>query len=112
LTAAVVVLVSEAAKRIDRLGALVAALPLVTVLTLIWLRAEKQPETKIANYAWYTFWYVLPTLPMFLLFPWLGSSTGSASGSHSSHASGSRRCGSRAWRPRCAASESTPGCEH
>jgi F0F1-type ATP synthase assembly protein I len=71
LTAAVVVLVSEAAKRSDRLGAMVAALPLVTFLTLIWLHAEKQPETKIANHAWYTFWYVLPTLPMFLLFPWL-----------------------------------------
>jgi uncharacterized membrane protein len=32
---------------------------------------EKQPSEKIANHAWYTFWYVLPTLPMFLLFPML-----------------------------------------
>lgn len=69
LTAAVVVLVSELAKRSDKLGALVAALPLVTVLTLIWLYVEKQPQAKVANHAWYTFWYVLPTLPMFLLFP-------------------------------------------
>jgi F0F1-type ATP synthase assembly protein I len=69
LTAAVVVAVSEAAKRSDRLGGLIAALPMVTVLTLIWLQVEKQPEAKIANHAWYTFWYVLPTLPMFLLFP-------------------------------------------
>ena len=69
LTAAVVVLVSELAKRSDRLGGLVAALPLVTVLTLIWLHIEQQPPEKIANHAWYTFWYVLPTLPMFLLFP-------------------------------------------
>lgn len=71
ITAAVVVLVSELAKRSDKLGALVAALPLVTVLTLIWLYLENQPTTKIANHAWYTFWYVIPTLPMFLLFPWL-----------------------------------------
>lgn len=69
LTAAVVVLVSEAAKRSDRLGGLIAALPLVTVLALIWLYLEKQPQQKIANHAWYTFWYVLPTLPMFLAFP-------------------------------------------
>jgi F0F1-type ATP synthase assembly protein I len=69
LTAAMVVLVSEAAKRSDKLGGLIAALPLVTVLTLIWLYVEKQPAEKIANHAWYTFWYVLPTLPMFLLFP-------------------------------------------
>ena len=69
LTAAVVVLVSEVAKRSDKLGALVAALPLVTLLTLVWLYIEKQPLEKIANNAWYTFWYVVPTLPMFLVFP-------------------------------------------
>ena len=71
ITAAVVVLVSEVAKRSDRLGGLLAALPLVTVLALIWLYVERQPQTKIANHAWYTFWYVVPTLPMFLAFPML-----------------------------------------
>lgn len=71
LTAAVVVLISEAAKRSDRLGGFVAALPLVTFLALIWLYVEKQPPSKISNHAWYTFWYVLPTLPMFLAFPLL-----------------------------------------
>ena len=70
-TAAVVVVVSEIAKRSDRLGGLVAALPLVTILALVWLRLENQPVEKIANHAWYTFWYVVPTLPMFLAFPWL-----------------------------------------
>lgn len=69
ITAGVVVLVSELAKRSDKLGGLVAALPLVTVLTLIWLYVEQQPVSKIANHAWYTFWYVIPTLPMFLAFP-------------------------------------------
>ncbi len=69
ITAALVVLISEIAKRSDRLGGLIAALPLVTVLTLIWLHIEQQPTARIANHAWYTFWYVLPTLPMFLLFP-------------------------------------------
>jgi hypothetical protein len=69
ITAAVVVLVSEVAKRSDRLGGLLAALPLVTVLALIWLHVERQPQVKIANHAWYTFWYVVPTLPMFLAFP-------------------------------------------
>lgn len=71
LTAAVVVLVSELAKRSDKLGGFVAALPLVTFLALIWLYVENQPQEKISNHAWYTFWYVVPTLPMFLLFPWL-----------------------------------------
>ena len=69
ITAAIVVAVSELAKRSDRLGALLASLPLVTLLALTWLYLEKQPMEKIANHAWYTFWYVLPTLPMFLVFP-------------------------------------------
>lgn len=71
ITAAVVVAVSEVAKRSDRLGALIASLPLVTLIALTWLYIEKQPAEKIANHAWYTFWYVVPTLPMFLAFPWL-----------------------------------------
>jgi hypothetical protein len=69
ITAALVVLISEVAKRSDKLGGLIAALPLVTVLTLVWLYLEQQPVARIANHAWYTFWYVIPTLPMFLLFP-------------------------------------------
>lgn len=71
ITAALVVIISELAKRSDRVGGLIAALPMVTVLTLIWLYVEQQPSEKIANHAWYTLWYVIPTLPMFAVFPWL-----------------------------------------
>ncbi len=71
VTAAIIVLVSEVAKRTDRVGALIAALPFVTIMVMIWLAVEKQGADKIANHAWYTFWFVLPTLPMFLLIPWL-----------------------------------------
>lgn len=69
ITAAVVVFVSELAKRNEKWGAIALALPLISVLTLIWLHLEKQPIAKITNYANYTFWYVIPTLPMFLAFP-------------------------------------------
>ena len=69
VTAVLVVLISELAKRSDKLGGFVAALPLVTLLTLAWLYVEGQPATKLATHAWYTFWYVVPTLPMFLAFP-------------------------------------------
>lgn len=71
VSAAVIVAVSEIARHSGRLGALLAALPLVTLMVLIWLHLEGQPASKLANHAWYTFWYVLPTLPMFALFPWL-----------------------------------------
>ena len=69
ISAVVLVLISELAKRSGRLGGLFAALPLVTVLALIWMHIEGQSHAKIATFSRYTFWYVLPTLPMFLLLP-------------------------------------------
>lgn len=71
VTALVVVVVSEFAKRSDKLGALIASLPQVTIMVMFWLYAEKQGTEKVANHAYYTFWYVIPTLPMFLVMPWL-----------------------------------------
>jgi uncharacterized membrane protein (GlpM family) len=70
ITAGLVVLISEVAKRSDRLGGLIAALPLVSLLTLFWMFFENQDQEKIANHAYFTFWYVMPTLPMFFIFPW------------------------------------------
>lgn len=74
ITAAIVVLVSEVAKRSDKVGALIAALPLVTTIAMVWMFVElngQEQTDKIGNHAWYTFWYVLPTLPMFLVIPWM-----------------------------------------
>ena len=56
ITAAIVVLVSEVAKRSDKMGGLIAALPIVSVLSLMWLYLENQPQSKFANHALYTFW--------------------------------------------------------
>lgn len=69
LTSGIIVLVSEVAKRYDRVSALIAPLPLVTILAMTWMYLEETPMEKISNHAYYTFWYVLPTLPMFLIFP-------------------------------------------
>ena len=71
ITAFIIVAVSEVAKRSDKLGALISSLPFVTVMVMIWLSLEKQGSQKIDNHAYYTFWYVIPTLPMFLVMPWL-----------------------------------------
>lgn len=71
ITSFVIVLVSEIAKRTDKLGALIASLPLVTIMVMIWLFIEKQGSEKIANHAYYTLWYVMPTLPMFAVMPLL-----------------------------------------
>ena len=72
LSALIIVLVSEAVKRNDKLGALLAALPLVSIITLFWVYYESDPalrEQKTSDHMWFIFWYVLPTMPMFLFFP-------------------------------------------
>lgn len=69
VTAAVIVAASELAKTSDKIGALVISLPLMTILTLVWLNVDGAGAAKVSNHAYYTFWYVLPTLPMFLAFP-------------------------------------------
>ena len=61
--------VSETAKRSPALGALIASLPLVSVLAMIWLWRDTGDSERIAAHAQSTFWYVLPSLPMFLVLP-------------------------------------------
>jgi len=60
---------STLAKRYPGFGALVASLPLVSVLGMIWLWGEKPDAENMAAHVGATFWYVLPSLPMFLLIP-------------------------------------------
>jgi len=60
---------STLAKRYPGVGALVASLPLVSVLGMIWLWGEKPDTANMANHVGATFWYILPSLPMFLLIP-------------------------------------------
>jgi hypothetical protein len=65
----VIAAVSEIAKRSPGFGALVASLPLVSVLGMMWLWHDKPDAETMAAHAGATFWYVLPSLPMFLLIP-------------------------------------------
>lgn len=69
LTAGIIMLISETVKRSEKMGALFTALPIITFSVLIWMYLEKEPMEKIGNYMGYLFWYVLPTLPMLLMFP-------------------------------------------
>ena len=62
---------STLARRYPGFGALIASLPLVSVLGMIWLWREKPDAANMAAHAQATFWYVLPSLPMFLLIPML-----------------------------------------
>ena len=71
ISGVIVAIVSEVAKRYPGFGALIASLPLVSVLGMIWLWHDKPDVPNMAAHVQATFWFVLPSLPMFLLMPWL-----------------------------------------
>ena len=69
LSGVIVMIVSEVSKRSPGLGALVVSLPLVSVLAMIWLWRDTGDAERLAAHSQATFWYVLPSLPMFLVLP-------------------------------------------
>ena len=77
LTAVIILIVTKLQLVSDRLSALLIALPLTSILAMIWMRHESKVSdkaariTSIADHAYYTFWFVLPTMPMFLVIPWM-----------------------------------------
>ena len=78
VSAGTIVTVTEIAKRNNYIAAIIHSLPLTSLLAFIWLFIEVQRKdgtdkasALIANHAFGTFWFVLPTLPMFLVLPWL-----------------------------------------
>lgn len=69
LSGIIVAAVSEIARRNPGWGGMIASLPLVSVLGMIWLWRDRPDTANMAAHAEATFWFVLPSLPMFLLIP-------------------------------------------
>lgn len=69
ISGVIVAAVSEIARRSPAGGALLASLPLVSVLGMIWLWRDTHDVDRMAAHVGATFWYVLPSLPMFLIIP-------------------------------------------
>ncbi|TAN53682.1 MAG: DUF3147 family protein [Methylococcaceae bacterium] len=81
LTAIVVVAISEVAKRSSFLAALLASLPLTSLLAFVWLYLETGDTQKIAALSQHIFWLVIPSLLLFVLLPMLLRAGGSFWGS-------------------------------
>ena len=71
LSGILIAIVSQVAKRYPGFGALIASLPLVSVRRMIWLWRDRPDVANMAPHAEASFWFVLPSLPMFLLIPWM-----------------------------------------
>lgn len=71
VSALLIVAISEIAKRSTGFAALVASLPLTSLLAFVWLHVEDAPPERIAELSSQIFWLVLPSLLLFLLLPLL-----------------------------------------
>jgi hypothetical protein len=69
LSAVIIVAISEIAKRSTTLGALIASLPLTSVLAFIWLYGETHDTARISTLSSEVFWLVIPSLVLFLALP-------------------------------------------
>ena len=71
ISALIIVAISEIAKRSTGFAALVASLPLTSLLAFVWLHMEASRPERIAELSSQIFWLVLPSLLLFLLLPLL-----------------------------------------
>ena len=69
ISGVIIAVVSETARRSPSLGALIVSLPLVSLLGVVWLWRDTRDPVRIAAHLDSTFWYVLPSMPMFLAVP-------------------------------------------
>ncbi len=71
LSGCIVALIALIGRKAPAAAALVASLPLISILGMIWLWRDTGDSALLADHAEATFWYVLPSLPMFLFIPWM-----------------------------------------
>jgi hypothetical protein len=65
----IIMIISEVARLNSGFAAFIASLPLISIISMIWIYNDTKDVERIANHSNATFWYVLPSLPMFLLLP-------------------------------------------
>tara|TARA_R110000787_G_C13429200_1_gene445470 strand:- start:540 stop:905 length:366 start_codon:yes stop_codon:yes gene_type:complete len=70
LSGALIAIISEVARRYPSFGGLVASLPLISLLAIMWLWRDTGGDvSQVAAHARATLWYVVPSLPFFLILP-------------------------------------------
>lgn len=69
ISGVLVALISEIARRYPGWGGLVASLPLTSLLAMLWLWRDTQDPERVAALSVGTFWFFLPSMPLFLVLP-------------------------------------------
>jgi hypothetical protein len=71
ITTLLIVAISEIAKRSSFVGAILASVPLISVLAMVWLYIDTKDVAKVSALASSVFWLVLPSLALFVALPLL-----------------------------------------
>lgn len=69
VSGALVAIASEVARRWPGIGGLIVSLPLTSLLAMIWLWRDTRDAAGVAQLSTGAFWFILPSLPLFLLLP-------------------------------------------
>ena len=69
VTTLLIVVISEVSRRSSLIGAILASVPLVSVLAILWLYIDTKDVEKISSLSSSIFWLVLPSLVLFILLP-------------------------------------------
>ena len=71
ITTTLIVTISEIAKRSTLVGAVLASIPLISVLAMFWLYLETKDTSQVGTLATSVFWLILPSLVLFITLPLL-----------------------------------------
>ena len=69
ISATLIVAISEVSKKSSLIGGILASVPLVSVLGMIWLYIDTQSSEKISQFSTSVFWLVIPSLSLFIVLP-------------------------------------------
>ncbi|SHJ65430.1 DUF3147 family protein [Cycloclasticus pugetii] len=69
ITTVLIVAIAEISKRSSFAGAILASIPIISVLAMTWLYVESKDVTKVAELSTSVFWLVIPSLALFLSLP-------------------------------------------
>ncbi|MEI8294892.1 MAG: DUF3147 family protein [bacterium] len=70
LSVVMILAISEVTQRAGSWGSVLASLPILSVISMVWIYSETKDVAKIAVFSTQVFWLVLPSLGLFLTLPW------------------------------------------
>jgi hypothetical protein len=68
-TSVLIVTISEVAKRSTLIGALLASVPFISVLAMVWLYIDTKNVERVSTLSTNIVWLVIPSLPLFIVLP-------------------------------------------